>query len=98
MRAARAHGGSLWRAAIAGFLWLGAGCNAPLPEPESPGAQLYAQRCNTCHRLYAPSSLKFEMWKMKVEAMQGEMVRRGLPPLTASERDVLLEYLRKHSG
>ena len=75
-----------------------AACNASLPEPESPGAQVYAQRCNTCHRLYAPSSLKFEMWKMKVEAMQGELVRRGIPPLTASERDLLLEYLRKHGG
>lgn len=75
-----------------------AACNAPLPEPESPGARVYAERCNTCHRLYAPSSLKYELWKMKVEAMQGEMVRRGIPPLSTSEREVLLEYLRKHGG
>ena len=26
-----------------------------LPDPDSPGARLYAARCGTCHRLYAPS-------------------------------------------
>ncbi len=73
------------------------GCNAPLPEPESPGAKVYASRCNTCHRLYAPRALTYEMWKMKVALMQGEMVRRGLPPLTRDERELLLEYLQRHS-
>jgi hypothetical protein len=47
--------------------------------------------------LYAPSLMKFEMWKVKVEMMQGEMVRRGIPPLTPEERQVLLDYLRRHS-
>lgn len=73
------------------------GCDASLPEPESAGAQLYRARCRTCHRLYAPSSLKFDLWKMQVELMQGEMVRRGLPPLTRAERELLLDYLRRHS-
>jgi len=94
--------GSLsWRWAVLLGAWLSVAivaCNAPLPEPESPGAQVYASRCAGCHRLYAPSSLKFEMWKMKVEAMQGEMVRRGIAPLSASERAVLLDYLRRHSS
>jgi len=75
-----------------------AACNASLPEPESAGAQLYHDRCDTCHRLYAPGLLKFEMWKVQVERMQGEMVRHGLPPLTPAERGVLLEYLQRHSG
>ena len=74
------------------------GCGPQLPEPESAGAKLYAARCNTCHRTFAPGSLKFEMWKVQVERMQGEMVRRGLPPLTADERVVLLDYLKRHSG
>ena len=75
-----------------------AACNATLPEPESAGAKLYAARCNTCHRVFAPGSLKFEMWKVQVERMQAEIVRHGLPPLTPSERDVLLDYLKRHSG
>jgi hypothetical protein len=74
-----------------------AACNAKLPEPDSPGAKLYAERCDTCHRIYAPGSLTFEMWKFQVERMQGDMVRHGLPPLTAQERDIVLDYLKRHS-
>jgi cytochrome c5 len=73
-------------------------CSPKLPEPESAGATLYAARCNTCHRVFAPGTLKFEMWKVQVERMQGEMARRGLPPLTPDERSVLLDYLKRHSG
>jgi mono/diheme cytochrome c family protein len=75
-----------------------AACGPKLPEPESAGGQLYAQRCDTCHRLYAPGSMKYEMWKMQVERMQGEMARRGIPTLSEAERQVLLEYLQRHSG
>ena len=59
-----------WFLPLAAALCLN-GCNAKLPEPDSPGAQLYAARCNSCHRIYAPSLLKFEMWKVQVERMQG---------------------------
>jgi hypothetical protein len=69
-----------------------------LPEPESPGAVLYTERCTGCHRAYAPSALKFEMWKMVVNRMQGVMSRSGLRPLTAEESAVLLDYLRRNSG
>ena len=73
-------------------------CSPKLPEPDSPGAQLYKQRCDTCHRVFAPSTLKYEMWKFQVDRMQGEMARRGLPPLTAEERATVLDYLKRHSG
>lgn len=75
-----------------------AACSVKLPEPESPGAKIYAARCSGCHRLSEPGVLKFEMWKVKVEAMQGEMARRGVPPLTVEERSVLLDYLQRHAG
>ena len=73
------------------------GC-VSLPEPESPGAKLYAARCGNCHRIYAPNLLKYEMWKYQVDRMQGEMNRRGLPPLSAAEQLTLLDYLKRHSG
>jgi cytochrome c5 len=76
---------------------LAAGCTR-LPEPDSTGAKLYAVRCNTCHRLYAPTSLKYAMWKYQVARMQGEMQRRGIPPLTDAELSTILEYLKRHSG
>ena len=69
-----------------------------LPDPDSPGARLYAARCGTCHRLYAPSLMKFEMWKFQVERMQSEIVRHGLPPLTPDELATMLDYLRRYSG
>jgi len=86
-----------WFLAVAVALSVTA-CSPQLPEPESDGAKLYATRCNTCHRVFAPSSLKFEMWKVQVERMQGEIVRHGLAPLTPDERNVLLDYLKRHSG
>ncbi|MCK6554409.1 hypothetical protein L6Q96_07480 [Candidatus Binatia bacterium] len=79
---------------VAGAL---AGCEAPLPEPESAGARLYADRCRGCHRLYAPGSMTAEMWRVQVERMHGDMVRRGVEPLSPAETTLLLDYLRRHS-
>jgi mono/diheme cytochrome c family protein len=81
---------------VLSLLALSAACSPDLPEPESAGARLYAERCNGCHRVFAPASLKFAMWEMQVERMQGEMVRRGVTPLTAEERQTILAYLRRH--
>ncbi len=85
---------------VAGLLLMLAvsACSPNLPEPDSPAAQLYRQRCNNCHRVFSPSTLKYEMWRVQVDRMQGEMVRRGLLPLTADERTLLLDYLKRHSG
>ncbi|HJY82810.1 MAG TPA: hypothetical protein VKK81_17210 [Candidatus Binatia bacterium] len=74
------------------------GCNASLPEPESPAAQLYQKRCSRCHRVYAPGSLTAEMWKFMIVRMEQEFQRSGLPPLPADERQTILDYLQKHSS
>ncbi len=76
---------------------LASGCDARLPDPESPGARLYAERCRGCHRLYAPGVMTSEMWKITVTRMQGELARRGLPTLSADEQTRLLDYLDHHS-
>jgi hypothetical protein len=73
------------------------GCNASLPDPDSPGAQLYAERCAGCHRLYAPQSMKPAMWEFTLKRMQGELARRGVPPLTPEEFETLRAYLDRHS-
>ncbi len=83
---------------VLGLLVPLAACETKLPDPESPGARLYAARCGGCHRLYAPGVLKSEMWKITVARMQGELVRRGAAPLTDDERATLLVYLEEHSG
>ena len=38
------------------------------------------------------------MWTIAVKRMQGEFVRRGLPPLTADEQALVLDYLQHHSA
>jgi mono/diheme cytochrome c family protein len=72
------------------------GCNASLPEPESPAARLYQQRCSQCHRLYGPTLLTPEMWTVMVSRMEQEMSRRGVASLKVEEKQTILEYLRKH--
>ena len=80
------------------FMFFLAGCSPSLPDGDSPGAQLYARRCAGCHRMYAPGLMTYEMWVLTVNRMQGEFVRRGLPPLTTEEQTILLDYLRAHGS
>jgi hypothetical protein len=75
------------------------GCDAKLPEPDTPGAKLYTERCSSgCHRIYAPSSMKYEMWKVVMERMKRQHPAKGFPPLTSAQEQMLLDYLRKHAG
>jgi hypothetical protein len=83
--------------ALGALALVAAGCDARLPDPESPAARLYAARCGGCHRIYAPGGLTAAMWEVTVQRMQGEMVRRGVPALTPDEQTTLLAYLSTHS-
>ncbi len=74
-----------------------ASCNTNLPEPESVGAKLYAQRCSGCHRLYQPGLLTPEMWQFMLARMDKEFLRLGRPPLSVAERRTLLDYLSTHA-
>ena len=85
------------RAAVAAAALLFAACTK-LPEPDSQGARLYADRCARCHRAYQPSVMTFEMWKLVVARMQGVISRNGLPPLSPDEMSVLLDYLKRNAG
>ena len=75
-----------------------AACDAKLPDPESPGAQVMRARCRGCHRLYAPGSMTIEMWRLQLQRMRGLYAQRGLPWLTPAEEQTLLDYLARHAG
>ena len=75
-----------------------AGCGPSLPDPDSAGAVVLRQRCSACHPVYAPGSMTFEMWKVKVADMRERFAQRGFPWLTADEERTLLDYLRSHAG
>ena len=89
--------GGRWTFAVV-FAVCVSSCDASLPEPESAAAQLYRQRCSTCHRLYAPQLLTAEMWGYMIPRMEQEMLRRRGPPLKAEEKQTILEYLQKHAN
>jgi hypothetical protein len=90
----------LLRAALAlSFLAiLISGCRAPLPDKDSPAAQLYARRCDNCHRPYNPHGLTPAMWDLKVKLMEPKMQKAGMPPLTSDERASILQYLERYAG
>ena len=56
------------------------------------------ERCGGCHRVYAPSTMTADMWKVQVARMQALFAQRGIPPLTADDQRVLMEYLTAHAG
>jgi hypothetical protein len=73
-------------------------CRAPLPDKDSPAAQLYARRCDNCHRPYNPKGLTAAMWELKVKLMEPKMQTAGMPPLTPDERASILAYLERYAG
>jgi hypothetical protein len=74
------------------------GCaQEPLPEEGTPVAQLYVQRCGTCHRAYRPGLLTVKMWDAMMSRMELEMKRRGIR-MTADERNQIQAYLERNAG
>ena len=73
-------------------------CNAPLPDPDSPGARVLAARCGGCHRLYAPGSMTIAMWDVQLGRMRALFAQRGIPWLSPSDEETLHAYLAEHAG
>ena len=89
----------LTRGRLAGVALLVAfGCGSPLPDPDAPGARVIRERCASCHGVYAPGSMTFEMWTVQLERMRRLFAQRGLPWLPPDDEAVLVAYLRAHAG
>jgi mono/diheme cytochrome c family protein len=92
---------NLMLAAVVGLVMvLMAACRSPKPLPEqgSYAEQLYTQRCGSCHRAYAPSSMTAAMWQTQVQAMQAKIVQAGQPALSSEERVAIVNYLQRNAG
>ncbi len=106
-RMARREAEAKWRAALrlrSPGLWaalllvgLAASCGPRLPEPDSPGAILYRQRCSQCHRLFAPGSMTSATWEINLRMHVLGAKRGAKVALDREEERVLLEYLRRHA-
>lgn len=75
-----------------------AACGPNLPEPESTGARVLAQRCGGCHRVYAPGTMTVAMWDYQLERMRGLFAQRGLAWLPPAEEEALRSYLDRWAG
>jgi hypothetical protein len=101
-RAARAH--LLLRSLLAGIATVflatfGASCASdPLPQPESPSARFYVERCGQCHAAYNPHQMTAAMWQAQVDAMQSRMQQAGIAPLSTNDRAAILDYLTRNAG
>ena len=69
----------------------------PVPDPESPGARVYAERCGSCHALPHPARLTYAGWLRLLPLMERRMAERQVPPLSGRERSVILAYLQEHA-
>jgi hypothetical protein len=74
-----------------------AGCSRPLPEAGSAAAELYRNRCGTCHAAVAPSSMKYQLWEMVLPRMEARIREAGAPPLSAADRESIRSYLERNA-
>jgi Dihaem cytochrome c len=70
----------------------------PLPEQGTYAERIYANRCGGCHKPFQPGALTPAMWQLQVRLMQDRIAQAGLPPLTAHQRETILNYLTRHAG
>jgi mono/diheme cytochrome c family protein len=85
--------------ALALLTVVASGCKpASLPDATSPGAQLYTNRCGSCHVPYNPHEMTASMWDTQVTMMEVKIQAAGMPALTSDERESILEYLKRNAG
>jgi mono/diheme cytochrome c family protein len=70
----------------------------PLPEQGSYAEKVYASRCGGCHKPFQPAAMTPAMWQLQVKMMEDRIARAGMPPLTDSQRETILDYLTRHAG
>ncbi len=69
-----------------------------LPQKNSYAAELYVERCGTCHKAYDPHSMTAAMWDIQVSMMEPVMARAGVRPLSPDEKQTILDYLERNAG
>ena len=81
-----------------------AACEAPTPPPQfplpdaaSPGARIVQAKCSQCHGPPQPSSHTAVEWPGVIDRMQMHRAQKAYTPLTAEEREVLLQYMRTYA-
>jgi hypothetical protein len=67
-----------------------------IPEPESPGAKIYKEKCTQCHGLPGTKRHTPEQWDHLLVMMDGFMRDKGIE-FPAGERKLVQDYLRRNA-
>jgi cytochrome c2 len=73
------------------------GAAMAIPDGDSAAAQLYINRCSTCHATPHPARHDYPAWLYLVPVMEAHMSERGMLGLTDTERATILAYLREYA-
>lgn len=92
--------------AILAFLWVtGCAMLTGIPDLDTPDGQVYARRCGECHGtshvgghgVPDPRFRTMAEWEKIFPKMDHLIRERGLTPLTESEREAIIRYLKQHA-
>ena len=67
-----------------------------IPEPESPGARLYQERCTHCHGLPGVTRHTPEQWDQLLVMMDGFMKQKNIK-LPDQEKKLIRDYLHRNA-
>jgi hypothetical protein len=79
-----------------------------IPDLDSPDGRVFAQRCGACHGkpfgdhgithgVPDPRFRTLAEWQQELTKMDRLMREKGLPPLTAPDREAIIRYLSRHA-
>jgi len=67
-----------------------------IPDADSAGGALYAERCSACHALPHPKRLDWEGWRHMLSVMKKRMDEKGMS-MDTSEWRKISAYLKGHA-
>ncbi len=77
-------------------LFGGCSMTQTIPEPESPSARLYSEKCTQCHGLPAPQRHTAEQWDHLLVMMESFMDQQNLA-FPKDEKELIRDYLHKNA-
>ncbi len=76
------------------------GCTAkqtPIPDSDSNDARFYIEKCSPCHSVPHPKRNTQKQWEHIMSVMDKEIKHKDMPELTAKDKEIILNYLKKNA-
>jgi len=68
-----------------------------IPDADSVGGKMFAQRCSVCHALPHPKRLDWPHWRHMLGLMKSRMTERGVAEPSKEEWRQIASYLKAHA-